>query len=62
MPEVFSVEPVRNDYRSLLYHYQWLAEASRSLDVEPPTDLVARTVKAADRWRSLDPKSPKPAT
>ncbi len=56
MPEVFSVEPVRNDYRSLLNHYQWLAEASRSLDVEPPADLVPRTIKAADRWRSLDPE------
>ena len=56
MPEVFSVEPVRNDYRALLNHYQWLAEASRSLDVEAPTDLLARTIKAADRWRSLDPE------
>jgi tetratricopeptide (TPR) repeat protein len=56
MPEVFSIEPVRNDYRSLLNHYQWLAEASRSLDVGPPTDLLSRTIKAADRWRSLDPE------
>jgi ferric-dicitrate binding protein FerR (iron transport regulator)/tetratricopeptide (TPR) repeat protein len=56
MPEVFSVEPVRNDYRSLLNHYQWLAEASRSLDVGPPADLLTRTIKTADRWRSLDPE------
>lgn len=56
MPEVFSIEPVRNDYRALLNHYQWLAQASRSLDVGPPADLLPRTVKAADRWRRLDPE------
>jgi tetratricopeptide (TPR) repeat protein len=55
MPEVFSLEPIRRDYGALLEHYQWLADASKSLKTPPPSDLLARTIKAADRWRALDP-------
>src|SRR5262249_58138738 len=33
------------------------ADASASLKVRPPKDLVARVVKAADRWRELDPEA-----
>ncbi len=54
MPAVFNVEPIRRDYAALLNHYEWLAEAARGLHVAPPPDLLARTVRAADRWRSLD--------
>ena len=56
MPEMFNVETVRRDYGQLLTHYQWLADSSVSLKVPPPADLVAKTVRYADRWRSLDPE------
>ncbi|HEX3152251.1 MAG TPA: VIT domain-containing protein [Gemmataceae bacterium] len=57
LPEVFDVQPIRNDYGRLLGHYEWLSDASTSLQVAPPKDLVARVVKAADRWRHLDPEA-----
>ena len=57
MPEVFNIEPIRTDYGNLLRHYEWLAEASRNLKAPLPPDLLARTVRAADRWRSLDPET-----
>ena len=57
MPAVYNVEPVRTNYQSLLNHYEWLADAARNLNVAPPDDLLARTVHAADRWRSLDPET-----
>jgi tetratricopeptide (TPR) repeat protein len=57
LPEVFDVQPIRNDYGRLLSHYEWLAEAAVSLKVVPPKDLVQRVVKAADRWRHLDPEA-----
>src|SRR5262249_24014304 len=50
-PEMYDVQPIRNDYGRLLSHYEWLADASASLKVSPPKDLVARVVKAGDRWR-----------
>jgi Ca-activated chloride channel family protein len=57
LPEVFDVQPIRNDYGRLLGHYEWLADASTSLKVAPPKDLPARVVKAVDRWRHLDPEA-----
>ncbi len=57
VPALFNIEPIRNDYGNLLRHYEWLAEASRQLNAPLPPDLIARTVRAADRWRSLDPEA-----
>jgi tetratricopeptide (TPR) repeat protein len=57
LPEVFDVQPIRNDYGRLLSHYEWLADAAASLKVAPPKDLLLRVVKAADRWRQLDPEA-----
>lgn len=57
LPEVFDVQPIRNDYGRLLSHYEWLADASKSLKVTPPKDLPARVVKAVDRWRHMDPEA-----
>lgn len=54
MPEVFDVQPIRNDYGRLLSHYEWLADSAKALNVPTPSDLIPRLVKAADRWRSLD--------
>jgi ferric-dicitrate binding protein FerR (iron transport regulator)/tetratricopeptide (TPR) repeat protein len=57
LPEVFDVQPIRNDYGRLLSHYEWLSDASASLQVTPPKDLLMRVIKAADRWRHLDPEA-----
>src|SRR5262249_54442416 len=54
---MFDVQPIRNDYGRLLSHYEWLADAAASLKVVPPKDLLPRVVKAADRWRHLDPEA-----
>ena len=51
------MQPTRNDYGRLLSHYEWLADASASLTVPPPKDLIVRVVKASDRWRQLDPEA-----
>jgi tetratricopeptide (TPR) repeat protein len=55
--EVIDLQPIRNDYGRLLSHYEWLADAAGSLKVVPPKDLLPRVVKAADRWRHLDPEA-----
>ncbi len=48
---------MRADYKALLNGYQqWLA-ALRQTESEVPDDLAGRVVRAADRWRSLDPES-----
>jgi tetratricopeptide (TPR) repeat protein len=57
LPEVVNLETIRADYGRLLAHYHWLADAVRALNVPPPDDLLARTVRAADRWRMLDPEA-----
>src|SRR5206468_3352138 len=54
LPEVINLEPLRSDYGRLLNHYQSLANAVIALKVSAPPDLLARTVRAADRWRALD--------
>jgi predicted Zn-dependent protease len=56
LPEVFNVEGVRYQFGLLLYHYQKLADAMRTLKVKPPPDFLPRVIRAADRWRSLDPE------
>ncbi len=47
---------VRRDYGALLGHYEGLVSALRTLQEKPPADLAARVVRAADRWRALDPE------
>jgi tetratricopeptide (TPR) repeat protein len=56
LPESVAVEPLRRDYAQLLGHYQKLAGAAAELHTKPPADLAARAVRAADRWRALDPE------
>lgn len=55
LPEVINLEAVRQDYRGLLSKYHQLAGAYNLTDTAAPKELVARVVKVADRWRSLDP-------
>ena len=54
LPKKYAVDIVRAPYRELFSRYRKLAAALASLQPEPPAELVARIVKAADRWRSLD--------
>src|SRR6185312_10025630 len=50
-----NVQAIREDYGSLLARYQQLADAITTLQNEAPKDFTARVVRAADRWRALDP-------
>ncbi len=54
LPKVISLQQVRQDYGRLLGHYQWLASAVTVMKIDPPADLLPRTIRAADRWRALD--------
>lgn len=54
LPELINLQTVRADYGNLLGHYQQLAAAMAALETEPPQGLLAKVVRAADRWRSLD--------
>jgi ferric-dicitrate binding protein FerR (iron transport regulator)/tetratricopeptide (TPR) repeat protein len=55
LPELIDLDEVRTDYARLLNRYQWLWHAAATLGVSPPSDLASRMVRAADRWRALDP-------
>jgi Tfp pilus assembly protein PilF len=56
LPEALDLEAVRNDFRVLLAHYERLMTAWSTLEVSPQRPLAARIVRAADRWRALDPE------
>ena len=60
LPAVVNVQAIRNDYTTLLTHYQQMADAFALVEKEPTRDFVAKVVRAADRWRSLeaDPTQP----
>ena len=55
LPAVVNVQVVRSDYGQLLQQYQQLADAITTLEKDPPRDFLAKTIRYADRWRSLDP-------
>ncbi len=55
LPDEVDLESVRAAFSSLLERYQRLADSIASLGSEPPPELVGRVIRAADRWRSLDP-------
>ncbi len=73
LPDVINLAPLRDDYRQLLNHYQQVATALTVLETGASSaggseylnpghelrlkELLARVVKAADRWRSLDPEN-----
>jgi tetratricopeptide (TPR) repeat protein len=58
LPEVIDVEQVRSDYTLLLNQYLQLTDALAAVKKAPPKDLAARVIRAADRWRVLDPDNP----
>jgi tetratricopeptide (TPR) repeat protein len=55
LSEEVNLESVRAEFGNLLNRYQQLADSIASLQSEPPQDIVSRVIRAADRWRSLDP-------
>ncbi len=54
LPEVVNLEAVRADYGALLTQYQQLASAITMLEGNASKEFLAKVVRAADRWRSLD--------
>jgi hypothetical protein len=54
LPEVINLRQVREDYASLLGHYQAQAQALVSLKLGEPAGFRAKVIRAADRWRALD--------
>jgi tetratricopeptide (TPR) repeat protein len=55
LPAVVNVQEIRGDYGALLACYQQLADAVATLHTQPPRDFVTKVVRAADRWRAIDP-------
>src|SRR5262249_42678482 len=55
LPDVINLQAVRTDYGQLLAHYRTLAGAVVALKMPTASDLLARVIRAADRWRALDP-------
>jgi hypothetical protein len=54
LPDVVHLEEVRHSFGELLGRFQQHADAAWSLRSRLPSDFVARLIRAADRWRSLD--------
>jgi tetratricopeptide (TPR) repeat protein len=69
LPELVNVESIRTDYRTLLNHYQTIAEAGAALTPSPSPGgrgehmkaFLAKVIRAADRWRLLDQDSAEPS-
>src|SRR5207253_1580905 len=55
LPEIVKLDTIRSEYASLLGKYDKIIKAHAVAGMTPPPDLVAKVVKQADRWRSLDP-------
>ena len=53
-PDVINLQETRTKYTALLQKYEEIANASATLEQEPPKDLAARIVRAADQWRSME--------
>jgi len=49
-----NLETLRAEYGDLLTRYQQLATAITTLEERPSEQLIARVIRAADRWRSLE--------
>jgi tetratricopeptide (TPR) repeat protein len=55
LPDLVNLEAVRGSYGQLLGGYEQLAAAIVALEKDPPRELLAKVIRAADRWRSIDP-------
>ncbi len=56
LPAAVNLQVIRQEYGELLKQYQQTAIALNVLQTAPPRDFLARVVKTADRWRTLDPE------
>jgi len=56
MGEAVELEPLRDDYTWLLEQYEALAKEIDRIDEVTIKPFIARIVRAADRWRSIDPE------
>jgi tetratricopeptide (TPR) repeat protein len=54
LPEVINLRQVRQEYQTVLNHYQNQAEALVSLKLAEPAGFRAKVIRTADRWRALD--------
>jgi tetratricopeptide (TPR) repeat protein len=50
-----NLQAVRTDYGALLNQYHQLVLAITAVESTAPKNLPAKVVRAADRWRALDP-------
>jgi ferric-dicitrate binding protein FerR (iron transport regulator) len=57
LPAVVNLQSVRADYSTLLGNYHQLVLAINAVETMPPKNLPAKVVRAADRWRTLDPEA-----
>ncbi|HUU21580.1 MAG TPA: hypothetical protein VM389_03505, partial [Phycisphaerae bacterium] len=55
LPDVVNLQAVRADCGGLLNRYEQLAKAIATLEEDPPEGFLGRVVRAADRWRAIDP-------
>jgi len=55
LPAVVNLQAVRTDYGTLLNQYHQLLLAITAVETTPPKNFAAKVVRAADRWRALDP-------
>ncbi|MEX2214513.1 MAG: VIT domain-containing protein [Phycisphaeraceae bacterium] len=53
--DVIQLEPFRDDYERLLIAYASLAEGLPQVDARAAKPMAAKIVRAADRWRAIDP-------
>ncbi|HEV3146454.1 MAG TPA: hypothetical protein VGZ47_21385, partial [Gemmataceae bacterium] len=57
LPETVDVQQLREDYGTLLRGFGPIIRDHWQKDVPLPANLAGRIVKAADRWRSIDPEA-----
>jgi hypothetical protein len=57
LPETVDVQKLREDYGALLHGFSQIIDDHWQKDGPLPANLAARIVKAADRWRSIDPEA-----
>ncbi|MBW3540110.1 MAG: FecR domain-containing protein [Planctomycetes bacterium] len=55
LPEVVNVQSLREEYGELFAFYRTASDAHVTANVKLPADFAARVMRAADRWRRIDP-------
>lgn len=61
LPEIVNLDSIREDYRTLLTHYQKISEASASLEKSATKVFLAKVIRTADRWRLVDSDASEPS-